>query len=811
MKNIACVIASMFIIYTVSAQITLNGVVFDKASSQLLSGAGVFIPELKRGTATDASGNFTFNNLPDGNFLLNIKYVGYASQNIPLKLYSDTTISVFLSFTAAELSDVIVTGVSKATEVRESPIAITLINETELEGITSTNLIEAISKLPGISSISTGAAISKPVIRGLGYNRVVTLNDGFKQEGQQWGDEHGIEIDEASIGQVEILRGPGSLMYGSDAIAGVINFLPHQPLSEGRVAVNAMLNYQSNNNLISSSLMNAGNIKGFNWTIRGSNKTAGNYSNRFDGKVWNTGFKEWNVNGGMGLTKKWGYSNISFTSFNQQIGLNEGVRDSSGNFIYDKAIGDSLFTFAAARNDLKGYNIAIPNQRINHHRVSMQNKIFIGRGSLVLNGGWQMNERREFGDAANSQVPGLHFLMHTGSLDVQYHLPEMKEWNTTFGISSLYQQSMNKGNEFVIPDYNLFDYGFFGVTQRRFKKIFFEAGLRFDNRFFNSESLYLNNNDEVTNAADTSASQRFNTLKRMFWNISGSIGFSYHVGDSWIIKLNAAKGFRAPVAAELASNGQHEGAFRYEYGNDKLKPESSYQIDAGLSYLSEHVNVTLDVFENTILNYIYIQKLRSVNGGDSLMEGEDGTAVPAFQLRQNNAVLAGAELTMDIHPHPADWLHFENSFGYVYAVNLNKPDSSKYLPFTPPAHYRGELRFDIPKTGEWIKNLFAGVRFDYFFHQKHVLLENNTETPTPDYGLLGVSAGFDFFAQGKTKVFTLIVAAENLTNTAYQSHMSRLKYADVNPANGKRGIWNMGRNISVKIIFPLEFDVKKRG
>ena len=779
------------------SQINLSGTISDKATSEKLENTAVSIPELKRGTTTDRNGSFSFPGLPAGNYLLNIKYVGYASLNIPLKLYRDTVIEILLSPTAAELNDVIVTGVSKATEVKESPIAITLVNEKELDAITSTNIVDAISKLPGVSSISSGAAVSKPVIRGLGYNRVVTLNDGFKQEGQQWGDEHGIEIDEASVGRVEILRGPGSLLYGSDAIAGVINFLPHEPLTNGTVALNAMLNYQSNSNLISSSLMTAGNINDINWSLRGSNKTAGDYQNRYDGKVWNSGFREWNTNGGFGVTRRWGYSNVSFSSFNQQIGFNDGVRDSSGRFMHEVAGGDSVLILPATGSDLKGYHIALPFQRVNHHRVSVQNKIFIGRGSLVVNGGWQMNERREFGDVFNPTVAALHFVMHTGSADVQYHLPEMKEWNTTFGISGTYQQSMNKGSEFLIPAYKLFDYGIFGVTQRRFKKLFFEAGLRFDQRFYHSQGLYAD------------SSQRFVDLKKMFWNFSGSIGLSYRANDSWVIKFNLAKGFRAPVAAELGSNGQHSGTFRYEYGNPDLKPESSYQVDAGISYSSEHVNVNLDVFENTIINYIYVQKLGSGSGGDSLLPGDGGKLIPAFRFKQNNALLAGAEITMDIHPHPADWLHFENSFGYVYAVNLHQPDSAKYLPFTPPAHYRGELRFDVPKTGDLVRGLFAGLHFDYYFQQKHALLADNTETPTPDYGLLGASAGFDFYASGKTKVFSFIVAAENLTNTAYQSHLSRLKYLDVNPANGRRGIWNMGRNISVKIIFPLEFNVKQ--
>ena len=798
MKNILLLLMCLFTSMA-NSQIKLSGTIQDKATNEKLEGAAVSIPELKRGNTTDINGNFSFTNLPAGNYLLNIKYVGYASLNLPLKLFRDTAIQISISSTAAELSDVVVTGVSKATEVKESPVAITLINEKDLQATTATNIVDAISKLPGVSSISTGAAISKPVIRGLGYNRVVTLNDGFKQEGQQWGDEHGIEIDEASVGRVEILRGPGSLMYGGDAIAGVINFLPHEPVAEGKIALNALINYQSNNNLISSSLMTAGNINGVNWNIRGSNKTAGDYSNRYDGKVWNSGFKEWNMNGGLGFSKSWGYSNISFSTFNQQIGFNEGARDSSGNFLHDVALNDSTVnSVPVSKNDLNDYKIFTPNQRINHHRVSIQNKIFIGRGSVVVNAGWQMNERREFGDVLNPAIAGLHFQMHTATLDVQYHLPEMKEWNTSFGISGMYQLSMNKGAEVLIPAYNIFNYGIFAMTQKRFKKILFEAGLRFDQQFSHSQSLV---DDSV---------ERFADLKKTFYNFSGSIGLSFRPDESWVLKLNAAKGFRTPVAAELASNGSHEGTFRYEYGNANLKPESSYQLDAGVSYSSEHVNVNLDVFENTILNFIYIEKLNSVNGGDSLRQTTDGNLLTAFQFKQNNALLTGAELTMDIHPHPADWLHFENSFGYVYAINMHQTDSAKYLPFTPPAHYRSELRFDIPKTGDVIRGLFAGVHFDYYFAQNHVLLQNNTETPTPDYALLGASAGFDLYASGKQKVFTFVVAAENLTNTAYQSHLSRFKYLDINYANGKRGIWNQGRNMSVKIIFPLEFSVKKK-
>jgi iron complex outermembrane recepter protein len=223
----------------------------------------------------------------------------------------------------------------------------------------------------------------------------------------------------------------------------------------------------------------------------------------------------------------------------------------------------------------------------------------------------------------------------------------------------------------------------------------------------------------------------------------------------------------------------------------------------GVGFTSDHVNVDLSLFQNTIQNFIYINKLSSVNGGDSIPDPDD--PVPAYRFTQGNVILAGGEFSMDIHPHPLDWLHFENSVGYVYAQRLNAPDDAKFLPFIPPAKIRSELRSELPKISKPLQNFFAEVNFEYRFAQKFVLRENNFETPTPGYPLLGASLGFDIYAKGKTKVLSFVIAAQNILNKTYQDHLSRLKYAPVNPATGHQGIWNMGRNFSVKLIFPLEF------
>ena len=219
-----------------------TGHLTDARTGEALPGANVIFPDLKRGAATDADGRFSFASLPKGRFTVQITSLGYNTITQSVDTGSGQALDLKLSPAATEIGQVVVTGVSQATELRRSPVPTTVVDRTRLNQTSATNVIDAIAHTPGISQITTGAAISKPVVRGLGYNRVVTLNNGAKQEGQQWGDEHGIEIDEFSIDRAYIIKGPGSLLYGSDAMAGVINFLAPDPFAEGRIIGQATAN-----------------------------------------------------------------------------------------------------------------------------------------------------------------------------------------------------------------------------------------------------------------------------------------------------------------------------------------------------------------------------------------------------------------------------------------------------------------------------------------------------------------------------------------------------------------------------------------
>ena len=230
-----------------AVKVTLSGKIMDAKTGELLPGASVYFADDKIGTIADANGKYVLSNIPDGHHVVEISHAGYATLVEHIEMNSDIERDFKLSSVVVENQGVIITGVSGATSIRKSPVPVTSIRKAALLQSSATNIIDALSHVPGVTQLSTGPAISKPFIRGLGYNRVVVVNEGVRQEGQQWGDEHGVEIDELSVGRVEVLKGPASLMYGSDALAGVINFITSTPVAEGTMKGNILSNYQSNN------------------------------------------------------------------------------------------------------------------------------------------------------------------------------------------------------------------------------------------------------------------------------------------------------------------------------------------------------------------------------------------------------------------------------------------------------------------------------------------------------------------------------------------------------------------------------------
>ncbi|MBO9682461.1 MAG: TonB-dependent receptor, partial [Flavisolibacter sp.] len=628
----------------------LSGKVIDVKTGAPLPGASVILAESKIGTSADSSGNYILMNVPFGHTLIEVSYAGYKSLVEHVDVQSGVNTKNFaLTPSIIENEAVTVTAVGSATSVRKAPIPVTRVNKSELLAAPSTNIIDAISRQPGISQLTTGPAISKPIIRGLGYNRLVVINDGVRQEGQQWGDEHGIEIDENSVSRVEIVKGPASLIYGSDALAGVVNIITTNPVPVNTVKANFLSSYNTNNKQRSFFGSMGGNHSGFNWNAWGDLTAAADYKNKYDDRVWNSKFNNKNFGGYVGYNGAWGFSHLIVSNFNQKLGIIEGERNSNGSFV--KALPNAV-TGEPTDRDFNSTTPAIPYQHIRHFKVIADNSFKAGSGKITLNLAWQRNQRQEFGNADDPEERSLYFDLKTLNYNTAYHFNDKKGWTTSIGIGGMQQDNQNKGLEVLIPEYNLVDVGAFVYSQKTLDKATFSGGIRFDNRSLHSKEFLEGGNI------------KFSAFQKNFSNVSGSAGVSYAATQNFVLKLNLARGFRAPSVPELASNGAHEGTNRYEYGDPNLKSETSWQGDLGFEINSEHILFNAGAFYNYINNFIFYKKLSGTAGGDSLvLVGQD--LIPAFQFEQRTARLAGFEALLDFHPHPLDWLHWQNTVSYV--------------------------------------------------------------------------------------------------------------------------------------------------
>ncbi len=312
----------------------------------------------------------------------------------------------------------------------------------------------------------------------------------MRQEGQQWGDEHGIEVDEYAVNRAEVLKGPASIMYGSDALAGVVNFISVVPPPQGTIKGKFLANYQSNNRLRGFHADIGGNQNGWIWGLNGTYKAAADYRNKFDGYVFNSKFNEKDIAGFVGLNKKWGYTHLLVSDFDQHLGLVEGDRDdATGQFV--KLVNDNgtVEEQVATDKDFKSTDPYIGRQHIRHFKVTSDNSFNIGADRLTLNVGFQRNQRQEFGNILDPSEMALYFDLRTVSYNLQYHFAEKNNWKTSLGLTGMQQSNQNKGIEQLIPAYDLFDIGAFAYTQKNIDKLSLSGGIRFDNRSLDSKEL----------------------------------------------------------------------------------------------------------------------------------------------------------------------------------------------------------------------------------------------------------------------------------------------------------------------------------
>lgn len=738
--------------------LAVGGRVVDAQSKQPLAGATITIPDLRISVITDQSGNFNLRNVPTkGRFLIEVRFIGYETLTRIVDLSLDNSWELELKPTLIETQEVVVTGTLSSGSNKRNSTTVNIINKDKLL-LPATNIIDAIAKSPGVSQVSTGPSISKPVIRGLSYNRVVTIDNGIKQEGQQWGDEHGMEIDQFKANRVEVLKGAASLIYGSDALGGVINLLEPIPAPEGEISGEFLSNYSTNNGLIGSSVMLTGNQNGFVWRGRGTYKNAYSFKTPV-GYFPNSGFNETDFSGMLGFNKSWGYTHLNFSSFRNNIGFYEPALNADGAYVDEEG---NLFS----HDDFKSRSLMYPKQDIRHYKVSLNNNILIGSGNLKLDLGFQKNQRRELEDGPD---PSLYFNLDTYTGDARYYFSQKNGWEPVFGVSTEIGHSENRGEEFLIPAYDTYGIGTFAYIKKNWESSTFNAGLRYDFR------------KNVGKALEEERAQIFHGFNNRFSNINGAIGFTHQFTEKLNFKANAGSAFRAPNPAELGSNGEHEGTFRYEIGNPDLQPERSYQVDAELSYDGDFVNASATIYNNYIHDFIY-----------AAHHGEFIDALPVYNYGQVNANLYGAEASLILHP--VHFIHFENTFGYTHAQNttMDKP-----LSFIPAAVLRNELRYE-PEI-KHLQEPFLAVGLANYFTQNRV--DEEFETPTAGYTLVNASLGATIFAGRQPIKF--YISANNLLNKKYYDALSRYKPGRLDQTDLSLGVYNPGRNITFGVYLPF--------
>lgn len=798
-------------------QRTITGSAKDSNTQQPVAYYNISQQNTKNSTSANDKGIFKLNTTVDeGSIILILQALGYETDTLRIQANQDHY-TVFLKPQSSSLDEVVVTGATRASLIRENPISITPVSAKQIERSAESNIIDVLVKnVPGLKAVKTGPNISKPFIHGLGYNRVLTLYDGIRQEGQQYGDEHGIEIDDYNIEKAEVIKGPASLLYGSDAIAGVISFFPNVPKQEdGKIHGKFISEYQTNNNLIGDGLQLNYADKHFVFAVNGSYKMAKNYRNPIDGRVYLSNFNVKNFSALAGYKSDKGYTHLNFTLFDNRQGIPDGSRDSlSRRFtkqIFEGDDDDILNRPFVTDKELNSYKIPDLAQHIQHYRAYLHSFYALGSGDIDISLGGQQNIRREYTHPTDPKQAGMYMRLNTLNYGVRYNAPRFSNIETSFGVNGMLQSNKNlDATDFPIPDYNLYDGGLYFYSKWKRNKWSISGGVRYDLRRVTWNDFYVGENEETgfeqqSDANNPDANLQFEAYNKLFQGLSGSIGATYQVNENISLKANIGRAYRAPNITEIGSNGLDPGAHIIYLGNREFKPEFSLQEDLGVNLRFKNISGEISFFNNNIQNYIYMSTLADAAGVPIV----DAQGNRTYQYQQSKAQLYGTEFWLAIHPESLKGFRWDNSMSVTYGYNRKnsykgKGTEGEYLPLIPPMTFNSSISQEITPMSKYIAAITPKIEMEYSAEQKRFLGLNGTETATPSYTL--INAGFTTEVKySKTKNIQFVFQVNNVFNKAYQSHLNRLKYFEYfsQSASGRYGIYNMGRNLAMKIIVPF--------
>lgn len=719
---------------------TLQGKVTNP-ENQPLEGALVFLPELNRSCLVGPDGSYRLQNLPPRNLLVKVSFLGFAHQLLRLDLNrAETILNIQLQPSPVEAEEIVVTGGHHSTQ-HDNAVKIEVLDLNDTHPTATPNFAEQLTRIPGVDMISKGNGVSKPVIRGLSMNDILILNNGVRFENYQYSSHHPLGIDEFGTERVEVIKGPASLLYGSDAMGGVLNFIKEEPAAQHRLEGDVQLQTFSNSLGENSSLGLKASGEQLSGGIRFSQKSHADYLQGGGDYLPNSRFAESSAKANLGLNANLGTFRLFYDYNRQNLGLVE-----------QEAI-DELSE--------RGRACSIFYQQLNTHLLSSQNRLFMGSSKLDLNAAWQRTGLAHLGEIDAYE---LEMQLSTLTYEAKLQLPSKGASAYIAGIQGMEQVNQNlHGRETILlPDARVHSYSAFGFAQQTLGRFKLQSGLRYDIKNLQSESVGLASDAEGYRPA----------MDKRFGSFSGSLGFTYHPTESFYLRSNLASAFRTPNLAELTSNGPHEAIF--EKGDATLKPEKSLEADLSAHWHHTHYTLDLAGFYNRVNGFIF-----QAPTGQTTSEG-----LGIYQYRQADARLYGGEAGLHVHPQSLDWLHLETTYAWVVGRQLMGP----YLPFIPATKLNVELRGEVKQLA-FLRKAYAEVRMHQAFDQNTPAPE---ETATPGYRLFDLGFGGNLMV--RKQPFMLNLTVSNLLDTKYVDHLSTLKEV---------GGFQPGRNLILTLRVPF--------
>ncbi len=776
----------------------LSGSIFDE-NNEVLPGASVQLSTGK-GTVADAEGKYMISNIVPGTYEIKVSYIGYKTLIDTVRINGNKIYNIKLLYSPLDLQEVVVTDNYVETRKKEESLNIEITNKEYLQQNLGGSLMKTIERLPGVSTIDIGSGQSKPVIRGLGFNRIVVVENGIKHEGQQWGADHGLEIDQFAVDKLEVIKGPSSLIHGSDALGGVINVKQNSIPVNNSVGGTIDLIGKTNNDLIGTSFSVYGRKNWLFVDLRATLLDYGDYKVPTDSidiysykapvhnnQLRNTAGEEKNLHFTIGIIQhnfqsKFFISNVFGKSgfFANAHGLEPRNVDTN---VHDKSSRDILF----------------PYQEVNHFKIVNQSQWKKGKFKLESDLGFQRNFRQEWSEyVSHGYIPpvfpdNLDFnadlerqfdkYIYTGNLVTKYSFNEKTTF--TVGINASYQDNDIDGRGFIIPAFKQLNTGGFLLVKHKFDNInVLQLGVRYDYGKIKTESYFDWFQSPVVINNDTTYEylQRAEQLERSFNNISWSVGYNYNQ-EKVSFKANIGKSFRMPISKELSANGVNYHNFSYEVGDPDSSPEISYQLDLGLEYHMKKFAIGATPFINYFTNYIY---LNPSSDYDRLY----GSGNQVFYYTQSEVFRYGGEL--HAHYQLLKSIKLGVIGEYVYSEQVSGEKKGFTLPFSPPASAIFNVKYQKQQL-KFLENVYLSIDYRMTASQTNIV---PPEEITDGYQLINISLGSSI--RIKKQSLSISAQVQNLLNTKYFSHTSYYRLINV-PEPGRNFVLNISIPFSGKI------------